>query len=69
MHIYAIYNTKERVFLRYGRNGGGAVGYCLYRGQMCVFATRLMARAVIGSFDRPEGYEVREFTQTERRNP
>ena len=63
MPIYAIYNRREGTFVRYGVNGGGALGYCLFRGKPCFFLTRAKAQKLIDTFDRPEDYEIRRFAE------
>ena len=65
MPIYAIYNRREGTFVRYGKNGGGALGYCLYRGQRCFFLTRTKAKELVDTFDRPTDYEIRKFAEIE----
>lgn len=65
MHIYAIYDTRNQAFVRFGVNGGGEEGYCLYRGHKCFWNTRKAAQSVIDSFDRPGDCEIREFAEVE----
>lgn len=65
MQIYAIFNTAEQTFVKWGVNGGGAAGYCLHRGKPCFFLTLMQAAQVIQSFDNPDDYEVRAFVELE----
>lgn len=63
MIIYAIWNIPNQIFLRWGVNGGGSEGYCLYRGHRCFFVTRRAAKMVISQFDNPENFVVRRFVE------
>ena len=66
MKLYAIYNAVHKVFLRYGINGGGEVGYILFReGPIATFPTKRRAQAKIEKFDRPEDYVIRSFEEAE----
>lgn len=63
MVIYAIWNARYGAFLRWGVDGGGKEGYCMFRGRWCFFYTRKSAETVIGKFDHPEDFEVRRFVE------
>ena len=65
MKIYAIYNIPNQTYLRVGINGGGTIGYCLYRGEKVFFHQKAFIQSVISTFDNPHDYEIREFTRAE----
>lgn len=65
MHIYAIWNIPNSTFLRWGVNGGGEEGYCLYRGHYCFFSTRIAARQAIRDFEKPKDFIVMKFIAAE----
>ena len=63
MRIYAIYNKPQQTFVRWGINGGGYEGYCLFCGRRCFFLSLREAIEVVGSFDNPDDYEIRTFEE------
>lgn len=65
MKIYAIWNKYVDTYVRYGENGGGGVGYCLYRGMKVFFDRKDYAQSAIQKFDNPANYEIHEFTRAE----
>ena len=67
MKIYAIYNIPNQTYLKIGINGGGAIGYCLYRGKKVFCHKKTTAQSVINTFDNPHDYEIHEFTQVKER--
>lgn len=63
MRIYAIWNVPEQTFVKWGVNGGGKEGYCLFRGKPCFFKTLVLARSAVQSFDKPDDYEISKFEE------
>ncbi len=51
--------------LHYGLNGGGQVGYCLYRGEIAAFGCRAEAELVISESDKPELWRPVRFSANE----
>lgn len=66
MKLYAILYRPENRFVRFGMNGGGSLGYCLYCGNVAAFEDCHAASVVRASFDVPADFEVVEFNGGER---
>ena len=62
MKLFVILCKSANTLVRFGVNGGGEEGYCLFRGVTCCFKTYREAQAVVSGFDNPEDFEIRRFS-------
>lgn len=56
---------KDGKPVRYGVNGGGALGFCMYLGQIAAFMSHSMARSVVDTLDSPGDYEIVKYDAEE----
>ena len=53
----------EKYYLRYGMNGGGGHGFCLYRGEIVCFSTRDGAELTRATLDCWTEWDVERFVR------
>lgn len=54
---------KDGIPVRYGVNGGGALGFCMHIGCIAAFTSRSAARNVIREFDNPEDFRIVRYDE------
>lgn len=64
-HMYLLSKivNGEKKYLRYGLNGAGNIGYCVYRGKIVCFETNDEAQEVRASLSAPELWDVERFVR------
>lgn len=53
----------KKQYLRYGENGGGVDGYCVYLGKIVCFETNDEAQEVRSGFDNLKSWDVERFVR------
>lgn len=54
---------KDGIPVRYGVNGGGALGFCMHIGCIAAFRSHSVARNVIREFDNPEDFRIVRYDE------
>lgn len=63
--VYIIVKNKNgnpKIPVRWGLQGGGKYGYCLYSGQIVCFTSFDEAKRVLMSFTDPDYYDIIEYS-------
>lgn len=61
MRLFMLWSKEHHRPVRYGENGGGELGFCLFRGYVVVFPDRAEAENIRAGFDNPAEYSIIEF--------
>jgi hypothetical protein len=66
--VYIIVKNKNgnpKIPVRWGLQGGGGYGYCLYNGQIICFTSFEEANRVLMSFTDSDYYDIIEYSATQ----
>lgn len=56
---------KDGMPVRYGMNGAGGLGFCMYLGQIAAFVSFDAAQSIVGGFEHPDDYKVVRYDEAE----
>lgn len=59
--MYVIISKEYHAIVKWGVNGGGARGYCIFRGKPVLFREREDAEKAVSGFAEPDQFAIEEI--------